>query len=71
MMFRIGWMFGFVSTREYSARARLERFGPEAGDATDAALRQLEQTLFKDRLAIIVFLIGVIIVTYTFLNCPR
>ena len=70
VMFRLAWTFGFVSTREYSARMRASRFGHEAGDATDDAVKRLERTLLEDRAAMIIFLIALIILAYTALNAP-
>lgn len=71
MMFRLAWTFGFITTREYSARTRTEQYGREAGTPTDAALQRLETTLIQDRLALVIFLVGVIILAYTALNAPH
>jgi len=70
MKLRFAWIFGFVSTREYSARVRAERFGPDAGAPIDGAMRRLERSLAEDRLAVVLFLIAVGIVTYTVLYAP-
>jgi hypothetical protein len=69
-MIRLAWILGVVSTREYDSRRRVERFGTDASDGTGGTIQHLEQTLFKDRLAIILFLVGLIIFAYTFLNAP-
>ena len=37
---------------------------------TDATLQHLERTLFENRLAIILFLVGIMIFAYTLLNAP-
>ena len=63
MMLRLAWTFGLVSTRQYGARTNMSVTNPQA-------IQFLERTLFKDRLAIIVFLAGLIILAYTFLNAP-
>jgi hypothetical protein len=70
IMLRLAWIFGFVSTREYDSERRVERFGPEAADAIDGTPQHLERTLLEDRVAMILFLIGIIIFAYTFLNAP-
>jgi len=65
MMLRIGWILGFVSTPDYDRRIRGQNvFTPES------RTRRLEHSLWEDRLAIVLFLIGAIILTYTFLNAP-
>ena len=68
LWFRLAWTFGLVSTKQYSTRTRVGRFGPQASDATDAALTRLEHKLFEDRLALILFLVGIVIFAYTFVR---
>jgi hypothetical protein len=65
MMLRIIWILGFVSTREYDRRMRNQPiYAPES------RTKSLERCLLEDRLAIILFLAGAIILAYTFLNAP-
>lgn len=70
MLLRLAWIFGFISTRDYELRRRHSTFGPGAVTATESAFERLERSLAKDRLAIIVFLIGTIVLVYTLLNAP-
>jgi hypothetical protein len=65
MMLRIRWIVGFVSTHEYGRRMRNQPvYAPES------RAKSLERCLMEDRLAIILFLAGAIILAYTFLNAP-
>ena len=70
MVLRFAWIFGIVSTRDYDLRLREKRFGAEAVAATDGAVQRLEQVLAEERLAVVLFLVAVIILAYTFLNAP-
>ena len=70
MMLRLAWIFGLLSTRDYALRMRRQRFRPAVTEATDGALQRLEQPLLEDRLAVILFLAGIVIFAYTFLNAP-
>jgi hypothetical protein len=67
---RLAWILGFLSTRDYDLRMREKTLGTGAIEATGDALRRLEGALNQDRLAVIVFLIGAIILAYTILNAP-
>lgn len=67
---RLAWILGFLSTRDYDSRMREKRFGSGAVEATESALQLLERALNQDRLAVIVFFIGAIILVYTILNAP-
>jgi hypothetical protein len=70
MMLRLAWIFGLLSTRDYALRMRQQRFRPAVTEATDCVLERLERPLLEDRLAVILFLFGIIIFVYTFLNAP-
>lgn len=70
MMYRLAWTFGLVSTHKYSSRMREQRFGSAEADYAEYANENLERTLLKDRAAMVIFLIGLIIFAYTFLNAP-
>jgi len=61
------WIFGLLSTRRYASNPWKKRFGP-ASVTPECTLTQLEHSLFEDRLAVILFLLGTIILVYTFLN---
>jgi hypothetical protein len=67
---RLAWIFGFLSTREYDARCRQNRFGPKALESTNSALQRLERGLAEDRLAVVLVLLSVVILLYTYLNGP-
>jgi hypothetical protein len=65
MKLRISWILGFVSTEDYGRRICAQPvYAPES------RTKSLERCLLEDRLAIILFLIGTIILAYTFLNAP-
>jgi hypothetical protein len=49
---------------------RQQRFRPAVTEATDCALQRLERPLLEDRLAVILFLFGMMIFAYTFLKAP-
>ena len=68
MLLRLAWIFGFISTRDYEARRRKEKYGPAAVAATESAFARLERSLAEDRLAIVLFLAGFIIIAYTVMN---
>jgi len=70
MMLRLAWVFGLLSTRDYALRMRHKRFRTAVTEATDCALQRLEQPLLEDRLAVILFLVGIMIFAYTLLNPP-
>lgn len=65
MMLRIGWLFGFVSTPDYDRRSR-----GQPGRTPGSREKTLERSLWEDRLAIVLFMIGAVILTYTLLNAP-
>lgn len=65
MMLRIGWLFGFVSTPDYDRRSRCQ-----PGRTPGSREKTLERSLWEDRLAIVLFMIGAVILTYTLLNAP-
>jgi hypothetical protein len=65
MMLRIRWILGFVSTHEYG-----RRMGSQPVYTPESRAKSLERCLMEDRLAIVLFLAGAIILTYTFLNAP-
>ena len=71
MMLRLGWILGILSTRRYSIHTRRKRFGPDATEAYDYGLSQLEDALFQDRLTVMLFLFTCIVLAYTFLNAPN
>jgi hypothetical protein len=68
MMLRLAWILGLLSTRDYDLSMRQKRFRRAVPEATDCALQRLERPLFEDRLAVILFLLGIAIFAYTFLN---
>jgi hypothetical protein len=70
MMLRLAWIFGLLSTRDYALRLRERRFRPAVAAPTEYALQRLERPLLEDRLAVIFFLLGSILLAYTFLNAP-
>jgi len=67
---RAAWIFGFISTRDYDARCRQKHVGPAALEATDAALDRLEQALSEDRLAVVLILLTILVLAWTYLNGP-
>jgi len=69
-LLRIAWICGLVSSGDYVTRVRLERFGPEAVSAAETALKHVDRLLLQERVAIVLFLIGIAILTYTVLNAP-
>lgn len=70
VLLRFAWIFGFISTRRYDLHVRLKRFGSGAVEGSDTALGRLENALIEDRVAVILFLIGLTILAYTYLNAP-
>ena len=70
MMLRLAWIFGLLSTRDYDLRMRQKRFRSAGAEATGCALQRFERPLFEDRLAVILFLLGIMVFAYTFLNAP-
>lgn len=68
MFLRLAWIFGLISTREYEQRRRQKQFGQSAVPATESAFARLERTLTEDRLAVVLFLVGTVILAYTVLN---
>jgi len=69
-LLRLAWICGLISSREYASRARLDRFGPEAVSAAETTLKYVEKLLLQERLAVVLFLIGIAILTYTLINAP-
>jgi len=69
-LIRMAWICGLLSSRDYATRARLKRFGPEAVNAADTALKHVDRLLLQERVAVVLFLIGIAILTYTLLNAP-
>jgi hypothetical protein len=61
------WIFGLLSTRRYAIQPWTKRFGSGTHECT---FSRLEHSLFEDRLAVILFLLGTVILVYTFLNAP-
>ena len=70
MKLRLAWIFGLLPTRDYALRIRQQRLSPAVTEPTDWALERLERPLLEDRLAVILFLLGITIFAYTFLNAP-
>jgi hypothetical protein len=70
MLLRLAWIFGALSTRKYDALVRARTFGPKAPAGTKDRLDGLERTLTEDRLAVVLFLVGAIILLYTIRNAP-
>ena len=69
-MLRLAWIFGVLSTRDYDLRMRQKRVRPSEAEAKGYLWEPLEQPLFRDRLAVILFLLGSLLFVYTFLNAP-
>lgn len=69
-MLRLAWICGFVSSRDYVSRVREGSFGPDAVQAAEAALSRMERALLQERVAVVLFLVGIVILTYTLLNAP-
>ena len=67
MLPHFAWIFGLLSTRRYAANPWKKRFGP-ATVASECTLTRLEHLLSEDRLAVILFLLGTVILVRTFLN---
>jgi len=61
------WIFGLLSTRRYAANPWKKHFGP-ATVASECTLTRLEHLLSEDRLAVILFLLGTVILVCTFLG---
>jgi len=70
LLLRAAWILGFVSTDEYQSRARTIRFGAGVPALTDTALRKLERSLASDRLAVVLFLIGAVLLVWTCVHGP-
>lgn len=65
MILRAAWILGFLSTREYDMRLR-----GHPALIVQSRIKTLERSLWEDRLAIVLFLIGALILVYTFRNAP-
>lgn len=65
-MLRTAWILGFVSTQEYSQQIRSDQVGYEFRHSRG----RLQTILLEERVAIVVFLLGVVLLAYTFLNAP-
>lgn len=70
LFLRLAWILGFISTRDYDLRVRTKRFGANAVGANEPAARKLEQLLLEERVAVVLILFALVIITYTFLNAP-
>jgi hypothetical protein len=66
MMLRLRWICGLISTRDYDCRARKM----SSGMIAESRVKTLERSLSEDRLAILIFLAGAVILAYTLLNAP-
>jgi hypothetical protein len=64
------WIFGLLSTSRYATQPWKKRFGPGTLAAHEGTRSQLEHSLFEDRLAVILFFLGTVILVYTFLHAP-
>ncbi|HZU25212.1 MAG TPA: hypothetical protein VFA04_06795 [Bryobacteraceae bacterium] len=67
---RLAWILGLLPTHEYETRRRRRRFGDNAVQATDAVLARLESTLVQDRFALVLLLIAVVVLVYTYIHGP-
>ncbi len=65
MILRAAWILGFLSTREYDMR-----LPGRPALIVQSRIKTLERSLWEDRLAIVLFLIGALILVYTFRNAP-
>jgi membrane-bound ClpP family serine protease len=66
----LAWLLGLISTRDYETKRRRRDLGAEAVEATDEVVRRLEGTLVQDRLALVLFLIGVVVLVFSYLHGP-
>jgi hypothetical protein len=71
VLLRFAWIFGFLSTRRYAVHARKQRSASVEPVVHDCTLARLEKSLFEDRLAVLLFLLGGVILIYTFLYAPH
>lgn len=70
LFLRVGWILGVVSTAEYHSRVRNLRYGDGAPKASDATLRRMERALTADRLAVVLFLLGTVLLVYAWMHGP-
>jgi hypothetical protein len=70
VLLRFAWIFGLLRSVEYARRVRRHKIGPETIGAADHTVQQLEIVLIEERAAVVLFLIGGVILAYTFLNAP-
>jgi hypothetical protein len=69
-MLRLAWICGLLSTREYHVKSRLEKYGSNAIVGPDSVLDRLDRSLVQDRIAVVLFLVGLVILTYAALKGP-
>jgi len=70
LLVRLTWILGFISTPEYHARMRRSRFGAHAVLGGEPAVRRLERSLASDRLALVLFLLGLVLLVYAWVHGP-
>jgi len=69
-LLRLAWILGFVSTPDYHARMRRSRYGAQAIVGGESAVNRLERTLAQDRLALVLFLLGLVLLLFTWVHGP-
>jgi len=66
----VAWIAGVISTSEYVRLKRQREYGCEAAYVVEASLRHSDRLLLENRIAVVVFLIGFLLLAYTFVNSP-
>lgn len=69
---RLVWIFGLISTSDYAKRTAHHPSASGSGPVTlpGSHFSRLESALLEDRIAVVLFLLGALILTYTVLNSP-
>ena len=67
-MLRLAWIAGIITTPQYVRHARQKQFGSAAANPLASTLGHWDRSLFKDRIAVVLFLAGFMILAYTFLR---
>lgn len=69
-MLRLAWLAGFITTPEYLRRKRQQQYGCDAVHPIPTSVRHFDRTLLEERIAVLVFLVGFLLLAYTFLHAP-
>ncbi len=59
-----------IKTPEYICRIRRQQYGSEAAYPIESTVRHSNWALLKDRIAVVLFLLALMIFAYTFLRAP-